>query len=147
MRRGVALSRQRRRAAIGAVVAFVLGAAATTAGAAGGSGRVPVPQPSVERGTQCIAPAAEMRRTHMDLLRHQRDRTLRDGVRGAKVSLNGCIDCHATPVGAAGTRSVVGSADAFCQGCHQYAGVTLDCFECHQPKAAARPGAAGRSGR
>jgi hypothetical protein len=29
----------------------------------------------------------------------------------------------------------------FCQGCHSYAAVTLDCFECHQPRAKAKPGA------
>ena len=82
-------------------------------------------------GTQCVAPAEEMRRTHMDMLKHQRNLTLRQGVRGAKVSLNGCVDCHASKK----TGSVTGSEDGFCQSCHAFAAVKLDCWDCHQPKA------------
>jgi hypothetical protein len=62
------------------------------------------PQPAVERaraGTQCVEPA-EMRRNHMEMLKHQRDDTVRGGVRGAKAQPEGCIDCHA----GAATRSV-----------------------------------------
>ena len=71
-----------------------------------------------------------MRRSHMDMLKHQRDKTVRDGVRGAKASLNACIDCHASSK----NGSVLGSKENFCQGCHSYAAVKLDCFECHQAK-------------
>jgi hypothetical protein len=90
------------------------------------------PKPVIANpGTQCVAPPEEMRRDHMEMLKHQRNLTLRQGVRGTKVSLNGCIECHASKK----TGSVIGSDDAFCQTCHAYAAVKLDCWDCHQPKA------------
>lgn len=119
--------------------------ALTAADGAPSASRVPAPRLTVNTATQCVAPTAEIRRNHPDLLVHQRDRTLRLGERGAKIELNGCIQCHATPVpGAAdGARSVIGHAGAFCQECHVFAGVKLDCFECHQAKVAGRTGADG----
>ena len=36
-----------------------------------------------------------MRRNHMELLKHQRDDTVRSGIRGAKYSLKDCVGCHA----------------------------------------------------
>lgn len=93
------------------------------------------PTVSVEPGRgACVAPPEEMRRTHMEMLRHQRDKTLRQGERGAKVSLNGCIECHASKA----TGSVIASKQDFCEGCHAYAAVKLDCFECHQGKASGK---------
>jgi len=93
---------------------------------------VPKPSATIESpGTQCVAPPEEMRRNHMEMLKHQRNLTLREGIRGTKVSLNGCIECHASKK----TGSVVGGNDNFCQGCHAYAAVKLDCWDCHQPKA------------
>jgi predicted CXXCH cytochrome family protein len=69
-----------------------------------------------------------MRRNHMDLLKHQRDDTLRGGVRiTAKHSLKACIDCHASQT----TGSVAASQTNFCVSCHSYAAVKIDCFECH----------------
>lgn len=97
------------------------------AGAAG----VPKPVVKIENPGQCVAPAEEMRRNHMEMLKHQRDKTMRLGERGAKVSLNGCIECHASKTGG----SVLGAKDAFCESCHAYAAVKLDCWDCHQPKA------------
>lgn len=81
----------------------------------------------------CVAPPEEIRRSHPDLLRHQRDVTVRQGVRGGQGSLEACVSCHATPVaGAAGpVRSVTGGPQQFCQGCHIQAAVQLDCFQCH----------------
>ena len=38
-----------------------------------------------------------MRRNHMELIKHQRDATVHDGIRGTKHSLAGCIDCHVVP--------------------------------------------------
>jgi len=93
-----------------------------------------VPKPAIviaNPGTQCVAPPEEMRRNHMEMLKHQRKLTLREGVRGAKVSLNGCIECHAGKQ----NGSVLGSNENFCQTCHAYAAVKLDCWDCHQPKA------------
>lgn len=81
----------------------------------------------------CVAAPDEIRRSHPDLLRHQRDLTVRGGVRGAQASLEACVNCHATPVAGAATpvRSVLGGSESFCQGCHTVAAVKLDCFQCH----------------
>lgn len=84
----------------------------------------------IENPGQCIAPVEEMRRNHMSMLKHTRDRTMRQGIRGEKASLNGCIDCHASKA----TGTVLGK-DGFCQECHTYTAVKLDCWDCHQPKA------------
>jgi len=94
------------------------------------------PQPEIEparAGTQCVEPADVMRRQHMNFLKHQRDDTVRGGVRGAKHSLKDCIDCHAS----ASTRSVAQAPGNFCVSCHSYAAVKIDCFECHTSKARA----------
>ena len=56
------------------------------------------PKPTIRIASEgsCIAPPEEMRRNHMEMLKHQRDRTLRQGMRGEKASLNECIACHAS---------------------------------------------------
>lgn len=94
-----------------------------------------VPKPAIRIASEgtCIAPTEEMRRNHMEMLKHQRDRTLRQGIRGEKASLNECISCHASK----STGSVLGK-DNFCESCHAYAAVKLDCWDCHQPKAGFR---------
>jgi hypothetical protein len=89
------------------------------------------PKLKIERGEACVAPTEEMRRNHMKMLFHQRDRTMREGVRTTRFSLKGCIECHASSK----TGSVLGK-DGFCSSCHEYAAVKMDCFECHS---AARP--------
>jgi hypothetical protein len=70
----------------------------------------------------------------MDMLKHKRDLTMRQGIRTKEDSLQNCIVCHASQK----TNSVTGD-DNFCQSCHNYAAVKLDCFECHasKPKATA----------
>jgi hypothetical protein len=96
-----------------------------------GGGRTP--KPVVERaakGEQCVADPGFMRRNHMDLLAHQRDDTVRGGIRGAKYSLKDCIDCHAS----VRTMSVAKAETNFCVSCHTYAAVKIDCFECHSSK-------------
>ncbi|MDP2811604.1 MAG: hypothetical protein Q8O34_15795 [Rhodocyclaceae bacterium] len=100
------------------------------------AGEVPKPVVKIENPGSCIAPAEEMRRNHMEKLLHQRNKTLREGMRGGakSASLNGCIECHASKTTGV-ARSVLGSNESFCQGCHAYAAVKLDCFECHSPKA------------
>jgi len=98
-----------------------------------------VPQPVIEaaRGEQCVEDPAFMRRNHMELLKHQRDDTMRGGIRGAKYSLKTCIDCHASKT----TGSVTAAGTNFCQSCHTYAAVKIDCFECHanKPQQQAKP--------
>lgn len=96
--------------------------------------------PAVERavkGERCVEDTATMRRDHMRFLEHQRDATVHGGIRGAKHSLKGCIDCHASPK----TGSVAKAETDFCVACHRYAAVKIDCFECHATKPAALAGA------
>jgi predicted CXXCH cytochrome family protein len=90
--------------------------------------------PKARAGTSCIADPATMRREHPGLLRHQRDETVRGGVRGTKVSLKACVECHASSA----SGSVAATRGDFCVGCHSYAAVKIDCFECHASKPAGR---------
>ena len=89
-------------------------------------------EPAIEpaRGEKCVADPAFMRRNHMELLKHQRNETVHQGVRDARASLKGCIACHAS----AATGSVAVAKTDFCVSCHSYAAVTVDCFECHASK-------------
>jgi hypothetical protein len=94
------------------------------------SGRVPQPVIETARGGQCVEDPAFMRRNHMKLLKHQRDDTLRGGIRTGKYSLKTCIACHASQT----SNSVDVASTNFCQSCHNYAAVKIDCFECHASK-------------
>jgi hypothetical protein len=82
------------------------------------------------KGDKCVRDTEYMRRNHMSLLKHQRDETMHKGIRTTQYSLKGCVDCHASPK----NNSVIGTSENFCQGCHSYAAVKLDCFECHSSK-------------
>lgn len=96
---------------------------------------VPLPHPAkAAKGDKCVEPADVMRRDHMDFLKHQRDETVRDGIRGNKYSFNACVDCHATadPKIAGGK---IRTLKPFCAECHEYAAVKADCFSCHNPTA------------
>ncbi len=79
----------------------------------------------------CVAPTAEMRRYHMDYLKHDRDRTVHMGVRGIKNSLSGCVDCHAARDQDGDYKPVNGESQ-FCAGCHSFMAVRLACFQCHR---------------
>ena len=78
--------------------------------------------------TACVEPVEVMRASHMRVLETWRDRVVRDGVRTytdgnvrvVTMSLTGtCIKaCHADKA-------------AFCDRCHDYAGVTPTCWNCH----------------
>lgn len=92
------------------------------------SGRVAKPVYQVGKG-ECVRDDAYMKRHHMDELKHHRKETMRQGIRTKEFSLQGCVDCHADKK----THSVLGKG-GFCQSCHAYAAVTLDCFECHSSK-------------
>lgn len=91
--------------------------------------RVPQPNVNIVYGDKCVEPTEDMRRNHMKYILHQRDATMHQGIRGTKHSLKGCINCHADPE----TNSVLGE-DGFCQACHTYAAVKMDCFGCHTHK-------------
>ena len=120
------------------IVAAVLALAGVADAGEKQLGRVPVPAVKIEKGGACVAPTGEMRRNHMKMLLHQRDRTMRQGLREPRFSLKNCVDCHASRE----TGSVLGK-DGFCSSCHEYAAVSIDCFECHSPnpqkQTAARP--------
>jgi len=88
------------------------------------------PHLDIGKGGQCVEEPKLMRSIHMNLLKHQRDETMHKGMRGGKNSIADCVECHASKT----TNSVLGSNEAFCQGCHVYAAVKLDCFECHTSK-------------
>ena len=118
-------------------LAFLLGLLISGAAYAGEASTSRVAQPVIEaaRGGQCVADPAFMRRNHMGLLKHQRDDTLRGGIRTGQYSLKACIDCHASKT----TNSVAASDTNFCQSCHTYAAVKIDCFECHTNKPQVKP--------
>jgi len=96
-----------------------------------------MPQLPRGKGLTCVEPLEVMRRNHMDFLNHERDLTVRGGIRGRKHSLTGCIACHAQRAGDAGRDRDQGDfirIDApgqFCHACHEFTGVKMDCFECH----------------
>jgi len=103
--------------------------------AAGSSSRPPqLKLPAGQK--ECVAPVAFMKTSHMQLLIDWREGAVRDNVRtfaaynGKKynVSLtNTCLDCHAV-------QARGGQAD-FCGRCHDYAGVTPKCWNCHNDRA------------
>ncbi len=115
-------------AALGALIA--LSPLATAADGAG----VPAPVIQKAKGEQCVEPTEYMRKNHMKVLNHHRDKTVHEGIRTKQHSLKNCIECHATP-NEKGERSVLGK-DNFCQSCHSYAAVKVDCFQCHSSKPA-----------
>ena len=128
--RATAGSVRRRWAVLVALVAFAAQAAAD-APAGVRTSRVPQPTVAAAAAGSCVEDTAFMRRNHMELIRHQRDLTVHEGIRTTKHSLANCVNCHADPK----TGRVTGSKDAFCEGCHSYAAVKLDCFECHADRA------------
>jgi hypothetical protein len=94
-----------------------------------GSEGVPKPVIEIAKPGKCVEDTATMRRDHPDMLKHQRDQTMHEGIRTKKYSLKECIACHASPK----TGSVLGEK-GFCQSCHDYASVKIDCFNCHASK-------------
>jgi hypothetical protein len=76
---------------------------------------------------QCVAPVDEMRASHMVLLRTWREEVVRTGRRAyttqdgrqyAKSLTGTCLTCHDRKT-------------EFCDRCHDYAGVTSVCMDCH----------------
>ncbi|TVO75498.1 sulfur reduction protein DsrJ [Sedimenticola selenatireducens] len=91
----------------------------------------------------CVAPTAVMRRDHMDYLKHDRDMTVRKGVRDTQYSLSECVECHAEKDDA-GAYKPVNAEGQFCSSCHNYVAVSLSCFQCHRktPESTAGSGTA-----
>jgi hypothetical protein len=98
---------------------------------------VPEAQHRVSEAQGCVEPTADMRRNHMKYILHQRDETMHEGIRTKRFSLEECIDCH---VSSAPDAPRVSSEKHFCNSCHTYAAVNIDCFECHADRPSAEPG-------
>ena len=104
-------------------------------------GRTPVTQTvKPANAEKCVADTDFMRRNHMKTLLHQRDETMREGVRAKQFSLANCVSCHAVK-GADGKPVAYADPKHFCRTCHSYAAVRVDCFECH----ASRPDEKGKA--
>lgn len=88
-----------------------------------------------QSGGQCVRETDWMRRHHMELISHDRNITVHQGVRTLDGSLAGCVSCHANKNGAGVPIPVTAmqgpGGTQFCAGCHEYTGVSMDCFTCH----------------
>ncbi|MGF1546008.1 MAG: hypothetical protein ACFCUG_01610 [Thiotrichales bacterium] len=93
----------------------------------------PFPNIPPAKGEECVEPTADIRKNHMKYLMHQRDATVHLGIRTKAHSLKGCIDCHVQPDDQGGYPAL-GSSEHFCSSCHNYAAVSIDCFQCHAHK-------------
>ena len=71
-----------------------------------------------------------MRKQHFEFVLDHRDKTVIDGIRTKKHSLNECIDCHIT-ANVQGEYARYSEDTHFCASCHQYTAVNIDCFQCH----------------
>jgi len=82
------------------------------------------------RGDKCVvSPTSKMLRNHPAYILDQRDKTVYKGIRTKQFRLQNCVNCHADPK----TNSVLGN-NGFCQNCHTYTAVKIDCFSCHTDK-------------
>ena len=88
----------------------------------------------------CVAPTAVMRRNHMDFLKHDRNMTVRKGIRDTQYSLAECVGCHAEK-DTAGAYKPVNAEGQFCSSCHSYVAVNLSCFQCHRKTPEVKTGA------
>jgi len=93
--------------------------------------QVPEAQKRVSEAQGCVEPVEVMRKKHYEFLMHQRDETLRRGIRTRKYSLEECINCHVPPP-ESGKLVRIDSKEHFCSSCHSYAAVRVDCFQCHR---------------
>jgi hypothetical protein len=89
----------------------------------------PMPKPELPPGgeKECVAPAAVMRDTHMQLLNEWRDDVTRNSNREVIVVAGkeygkglqlACMQCHS-------------NKEKFCDSCHEYAAVQPTCWSCH----------------
>ncbi len=93
----------------------------------------------------CVEPTEFMRRNHMELIKHERHIAVHEGIRDSKYSLAGCIACHVAP-GPDQEPVSVYAAGQFCNRCHEYAAVDVNCFGCHATVPTAVPGSTALSG-
>jgi hypothetical protein len=79
----------------------------------------------------CVVSTTDMRRNHMDYLKHERIDVVRKGVRDNKYSIADCVDCHSAKDDH-GTSVPVNAEGQFCESCHDYTAVNIACFQCHR---------------
>ncbi|MGA7179338.1 MAG: hypothetical protein WBX11_07135 [Thiobacillaceae bacterium] len=121
-------------ALVGAMLVAVFASLAVASDDEERASRVPKPAEAKPLGDHCVEDTEFMKRNHMKLILHERTLTVHEGIRTKKYSLKNCIYCHATPTKEnPEVRSVLGE-DHFCQSCHAYNAVKIDCFECHSSK-------------
>jgi hypothetical protein len=89
---------------------------------------IPAAQDRFSDAQGCVEPTQDMRVNHMEYILHQRDETVHEGIRDKQHSLVECINCH---VSDAPDAPRVSSEEHFCNSCHSYAAVSIDCFQCH----------------
>ncbi len=73
---------------------------------------------------------SHIRKDHMELLRHKRDKTMYLGIRTKTNSLKACINCH-VPEQHNGKILRHTDPEHFCATCHNYVSADPDCFQCH----------------
>ncbi len=76
------------------------------------------PQLKIAKPGKCVEDTAWMRKNHMKMLIHVREKAVREGVRSVDHSFHGCINCHP-------------KREEFCNRCHDYVGVKPECWNCH----------------
>ncbi len=115
----------------GGLISIGLLAGALLAPAAqGADGDYVVPGSKAAGLENCVEPTEFMRRNHMEVIKHQRDATVHQGIRSTKHSLADCVACHVSK-GPDQSYLAVSDETQFCGACHGFAAVTLDCFQCH----------------
>ena len=98
--------------------------------------------PAVQ-GTHCVVKdTLDMRKNHFKYILHRRAETARLGERWSKktvmgnFSLERCINCHARDAKGNPVKYWLANGKInpkhFCQTCHNYVAVKIDCFSCHQ---------------
>ena len=88
-----------------------------------------VPEPT-NGSTECVQPEDEMKKNHMNYILHQRDETMHKGIRTKQYSLKECINCHVPK----NSEARFGDDKHFCSSCHNFTGVSIDCFQCHMDR-------------
>ena len=91
---------------------------------------IPPPKAHYNEETLCVEPVEVMRKQHFEFILDHRDRTVIEGIRTTQYSLIACVDCHIT-ANAQGEYARYSEETHFCASCHQFAAVTIDCFQCH----------------
>lgn len=119
----------KRVAAASLAAALLLPPAFSAFGSEGGTLVKPGSRAAAEKS--CIRPVAEMRRNHMELLKHKRDDVMHRGIRTVDASITECIACHAVRTESGGFVPV-NEEGQFCSECHEKAAAKLDCFDCHR---------------